>query len=258
MFANNLPYDIDNKCVYVLPINKSKRMESVKDGRPWSNIRESKRSNFSGDRYMSTCRESYDPQCPHFMQYKKINRRKFTPKSVSKSCGTLSSRSLCEACKIWEFLEDSDTVIIKHYGLHSCSPIKPKWERELTKEIVGNPQKSIAVRRNILSSLVREDADLEVIENKTEQLLDRTRLNKLRNNKTGTTKFTKLIELKQKYSKKDKFLIYRLNSRSMNSKPTYVFSSSETAVEIERQIDRDKNNYLSSTYAYFDRNEKRV
>ena len=40
VFANNLPYDIDDKCVYVLPINKSKRFESAKDGRPWSNIRE--------------------------------------------------------------------------------------------------------------------------------------------------------------------------------------------------------------------------
>ena len=56
VFANNLPYDIGDKCVYILPINKSKRFESAKDGRPWSNIRESKRSNFSGDRYMSTCR----------------------------------------------------------------------------------------------------------------------------------------------------------------------------------------------------------
>ena len=38
----------------------------------------------------------------------------------------------------------------------------------------------------------------------------------------------------------------------------YVFSSSETAIKIVRQIDRDKNYYLSSTYAYFDGNEKRV
>ena len=30
----------------------------------------------------------------------------------------------------------------------------------------------------------------------------------------------------------------------MNSKPTYVFSCAETAIEIGRQIDRDKNNYL--------------
>ena len=67
-----------------------------------------------------------------------------------------------------------------------------------------------------------------------------------------------MIELKQKYDKKDKFLIYSINSRSINSKPTYVFSSSDTAIEIGKQIDRDKNNHLSSTYAYLDGNEKRV
>ena len=44
----------------------------------------------------------------------------------------------------------------------------------------------------------------------------------------------------------------------MNSKPTYVFPSSETAIEIGRQIDRDRNNYRSLTYTYFDGNEKRV
>ena len=58
VFGNNLPYDIDDKCVYALPINKSKRFESANDGRPWSNIRESKRLNFSGDQYISTCRGS--------------------------------------------------------------------------------------------------------------------------------------------------------------------------------------------------------
>ena len=210
---------------------------------------------------MSTCRglcECHNPQCPHLMQYKKINRRYFTPKVVCKNCDTLSSRSLCEASKIWKSPEDSDTVIIKHYGLHSCSPIKPKWERELTEEILENTQKSRAVCQNISSSLVRESANLKVIEDKAEQLLDRTHLNKLRNNKTGHNEFTKLIELKQKYEKKINFAIYSLNSRLMNSKPTCVFSSSETAIEIGRQIDRDKNNYLSSTYAHFDGNEKRV
>ena len=140
--------------------------------------------------------------------------------------------------------------------MHSFSPIKANWGRKLTKEVVRKSQKSSAVRRNILSSLVREGADLEVIEYKTQQLLDRTCLNKLRNNKTGPNEFTKLIELKQKYDEKDKFLIYSLNSCSMNSKPTYVFLSRETAIEISRLIDRDKNNYLSSTYAYFDGNEK--
>ena len=141
--------------------------------------------------------------------------------------------------------------------MHSCSPIKPKRERELTKEIVRNPQKSRAVQQNILSSLLCEGADLEVIEDKAEQLLDRTRLNKLLNNKTGRNEFSKLIELKEMYDKKDKYFIYNLNIRTMNSRTTYVFSSSETAIQIGRQIDRDKNNYLSLTYANFDGNGKK-
>lgn len=50
MFANNLPNDIDDKCVFALLVNKSRRFVSAKDGRSWSNVRESKRPNFSGDR----------------------------------------------------------------------------------------------------------------------------------------------------------------------------------------------------------------
>ena len=69
--------------------------------------------------------------------------------------------------------------------MHSHSTIKPKQERTLTKEIVGNPQKSSAVRRNILTSLVCKDADLEVMEGKEEQHLDHSRLSNFRNNKIG-------------------------------------------------------------------------
>ena len=94
-------------------------------------------------------------------------------------CSTLSSRSLCEPRKIWEFSEDSDTVIIKHSGFHSCSPVKPKRERELPKEIVGNPHKSSIVRRDIFLSLVYRGADLEIREGTADHPLNCTRLNKL-------------------------------------------------------------------------------
>ena len=51
--------------------------------------------------------------------------------------------------------------------------------------MVGNPHKTSAARRNVLSTLFRQGADLEVIEAKAEHLLDRTRLSKLQNIKTG-------------------------------------------------------------------------
>ena len=156
---------------------------------------------------MSTCRglyEYHNPQFPHLIQYKKLNCTQFTPMVACKTCVTLSSRSLREARKIWEFPEDSDTVINKNYGLHPCS----------------------SFHLDILSTLVHEGADLEVIEDKAEQLLDRTHLKKLPNNKIRPNEFTKLTELKQKYDKKHKFSIYSiysLNSCSMNviSQRTY-------------------------------------
>ena len=63
--------------------------------------------------------------------------------------------------------------------------VKSKREREFTKEMVGNTHKTSAARRNVLSTLFRQGADLEVIEDKAEHLLDRTRLSKLQNIKTG-------------------------------------------------------------------------
>lgn len=85
MFANNLPNDIDDKCVFALLVNKSRRFVSAKDGRSWSNVRESKRPNFSGDRWTNTGRGSFEChnlQSPDLMQYNKINRRPFTPKGA--------------------------------------------------------------------------------------------------------------------------------------------------------------------------------
>ena len=44
--TNELPYDIDGKCIYKIPFDPSKRLTSSKDGRPWSHMRESKRADF--------------------------------------------------------------------------------------------------------------------------------------------------------------------------------------------------------------------
>ena len=36
--VNQLPYDIDGKCIYKVSFDPSKRFASSKDGRPWSHI----------------------------------------------------------------------------------------------------------------------------------------------------------------------------------------------------------------------------
>ena len=69
--TTQLPYDIDDKCIYKIPFDPNKRFASSKDGRPWSHMRESKRGDFYGDRYMLLCRgswECHNDYCPHLIQ----------------------------------------------------------------------------------------------------------------------------------------------------------------------------------------------
>ena len=58
--TNQLLFDIDGNCIFEVPINTDKRFDSTKDGRHWGPLRESKRSGFSGDRYIATCRGSFE------------------------------------------------------------------------------------------------------------------------------------------------------------------------------------------------------
>ena len=71
--------------------------------------------------------ECHNHRCPHIIQYSKINRCPFTPKSVCESCESMSKRRKCSSWKIWEFPNDSETnsVMMKHYGMHPCFTLKP-------------------------------------------------------------------------------------------------------------------------------------
>ena len=79
--TNQLPFDIDGNCIFEVPINTDKRFDSTKDGRHWGPLRESKRSGFSGDRYIATCRGSFEchnENCLYLIEFKKVNRRQFS------------------------------------------------------------------------------------------------------------------------------------------------------------------------------------
>ena len=64
--------------------------------------------------------------------------------------------------------------------MHSCSPLKPKGENQIAKEIKSSNLKPCFVKRNILSSLVKEGAEMNVTEDKASKLLNRTVLNKIK------------------------------------------------------------------------------
>ena len=127
--TNQLPLDINGNCIFEVPINTDKRLVSTKDGRHWGQLRESKRSGFSRDRYIATCRcsfECHSESCPCIIEFKKVNRRQFSLKGICKSCGNHSKGTSCEARKFWEFPLFGEKVFVKHFGQHSCLPVKPR------------------------------------------------------------------------------------------------------------------------------------
>ena len=58
--------------------------------------------------------------------------------------------------------------------------------------------------------------------------------------------------------KPDKFLICRMNDRTQNNQPTFVFKTSSLSLEIAENMTRGKNHYLNNAFAYFRGNEKRT
>ena len=146
---------------------------------------------------------------------------------------------------------------MKHYGTHSCSPIKQIKADEILREISANPNKAAKARRDILFSMIKEGADYESVADKASKLMDRSALNRAKLVKNGL-EVSDLLNLREKYSKNDKFLLYKMNDRALNNNPTFIFKTSLTALEIASQLNRESNHFLSSCYVYFDANEKRT
>ena len=118
--------------------------------------------------------------------------------------------------------------------MHSCSPLKPKGENQIAEEIKSSNLKPCFVKRNILSSLVKEGAEMNVTEDKASKLLNRTVLNKIKKNSTKT-----------EFSN-DKFLIFGMNDRCLNNNnPTYVFKTSMTALQIACEININLEHFMS-------------
>ena len=134
---------------------------------------------------------------------------------------------------------------VKHFGQHSCSPVKPRREREIAEAVKKYPAKGVSARKDILCSMLQEGKELSEVESKADQMLDGVILSKISATSKGNTDFSKLIELKERYKKDDPFLIYKLTHRDFNNQPTYVLKTSGVLVDIGKKLDRTGDHYLS-------------
>ena len=147
---------------------------------------------------------------------------------------------------------------MKHYVDHTCSPVKPNKDSQMKSRLQVETKKVSQLRKNILSDMIKKGRNLRDIEETADQLLDRKKLVNMKSESQNTSEFGKLDELREKYKKKDKLLINRMNSRSHSNQPTFVFKTSDVACSVRRNMDRYGDHFMSQSYAFFDENEKRV
>ena len=78
------------------------------------------------------------------------------------------------------------------------------------------------------------------------------------NKENEANSFTNIAQLHETTQKKDKFLIYSMNCREINDKPSYVFKTSKHNLDITLSMDPDRKtvcgcrSLLSYEKAYFD------
>ena len=55
--------------------------------------------------------------------------------------------------KICEFSFSSEKVFVKHFGQHSCSPVKPRHELEIAESVKKHPAKGVPALKDILCTM---------------------------------------------------------------------------------------------------------
>ena len=186
-----------------------------------------------------------------------LNRKLHFFCSVCKCCGETAEGSKCDSRKMCEFSNDKedDIVTIKQCDTHSCSPFKPKTRENTFKGDIF--KQAYVVKRDLLSIMIKEGADFNQIEAKAAQLLNRPLLNKIKNDNKNP-ELIKLVELKGKYRKNDKYLVYPTKDRRIKNSPTYVFKTSQTSLKIASKIDVSSGHFMKNQFVNLDGSEKRV
>lgn len=263
---NEFPYDVDGPRKFNMKCSKDDMMKRTKDGRPWAKWITSSRRDFRGARRIARCRGSpVCPQesCPYREQYGCANRvqfQKIASVRVCFTCGTPAIQVECQAVKIWEYERGSTYVTIMHKGDHTCVAKNKKVSKEtIRKAISENPavKPSKLVNDKMVTLMSSNDFQWNDVEDVAEDFVDLKRVHNVREELRKQTNplghnFEALASYKHKCDEKDKYLIYRVNNRALNGKPSYVFKSSHAMAELALSMNRDGQGILKEEFAFVD------
>ena len=270
--CDSLPLDINGLRIYEINCSEKDMMKVSKDGRPWGKWKTSSRKGLIGTRRVARCKGSFictNNDCPYQEQYGCKNRTQFERRGLDSFCfvcGTLAKDVDCPAVKIWEYGKKSHAVKIFHKGEHTCVVKKVKITRDtIKKEIEANPsiKPSKLVNEKLVKLISSDNFEWGEIREVAEKFVDLKQIHNARQdlkremNPQGEN-FEALGMFKIKCDETDKFLVYKVNNRALNNKPSFVFKSSLSMAKLALEMDRDGDGILKEEYAFVDTKHDRV
>lgn len=253
---DSLPHAIDGWCKYSMKASSSANMMAVAcDGRPWTRWNTSSRAGFSGVRRLARCGGSFycpSKECVYLALNGKANKRNFATKNGAKVCFTCSEAAVelpCPAVKVLEMEEASGNVTVYHNGQHTCFP--KRFCHSSTRKALRD---AIRCHPGVAPSRIADTEMLSVMSGddfKWEEVCkiasDFGNLKQVQNMKTEAKRhanpvgdnFEALGVFRDKCNELDRFLIFRVNNRSLNGEASFVFKSSQMMAEMAIEMDRN-------------------
>ena len=265
--VEEIPANVDGWCKFKIACELKDMMKVSKDGRPWRIWYTSSRKDFSGVRRITRCKGSpicKSSSCPYKEQFGYPNRLQFKKQSnilVCFTCMEEAEHTPCTGLKMWEYDNTAKTATIFHDGLHTCVA-KPKLgnqKKTILQAIRSNPnvKPSRLVNNEIVNMMSNDNFEWKTVETIAENFADVQMIQNVRNqfrrdqNPMGEN-FDALAVFKKKCDEKDEFLIYSVNNRALNGKPSFVFKSSLAMANLALAMDKDKQGVLCNEYAHVD------
>lgn len=268
--VDKLPEDINGLRKFIINCNNANddMMKITKDGRPWKTWVTSSRKGFHGIRRVARCGGNFtctSPSCPYLAEHGKPNRLHFNRKADGRFCFTCAAPAqhvLCPAIKVWERDNTLQQIAVYHRGDHTCC-IRRRYclsdKNTLLKAIRENPSlpPGKLVNSEMVNMMTSDDFKWDDIMTVADSFADLKHVQYLRQltkhqeNPCGEN-FEALGLLKSKCYEKDEYLIYKINNRSLNGSPSYVFKSSTSMAYLAIDMDRDGNGVLNKEFAFVD------
>lgn len=242
--VSELPIDIDHLCKYKILCSEKEMMSVTKDGRPWDTWVTSSRKDFYGIRRNARCKGSalcLSSSCPYQSSYGTQNKVHFQKKADLPCCFTCRSQNVpCHAVKIWAYERSNNSVSVMHANMHTCTAKARKIDRkEIIKMVRENPgtKSNKLVHDKIVQIISTDNFNPKNVNAMTENFGDAKRICNVHSAEKELAipvgqNIDALALLKSKCDHRDKFLIYRINNRTLNEKPSFVCKSSRDMAEI--------------------------